>query len=779
MKISSIHIFGFGKFKDYKLDFSENFNLIYGQNENGKTTIAEFLKMMFYGNRPRVTDVFKNPRTKYKPLDGTAMAGSVTFEHSGSNYRLEREFRASNATDKITLYNLDLGTNETLSGKTDIGARFFGIGFGAFEKSVFISNSVAFENDSDADDDINSKLSNIKTTGDENVSFEAVAGRISAAMDEIKTKTGRGGSIVKLDGAILELDEELARQTEKLAERDALEKKIDEKKLLLEQLTHKKSDCFERLKLAEKYEIKAKLEEFVRIAEEFEKVEKETTLLDGSLPSKEYCDRLEGLITESEKKADSCITLSAEIERLTAEVSILEDTENGTLKEALEAERKRYNDKVSLLQKQNDEIKVEIIQCKEKAALVKPKINITTLILGVLLSLLAIFGGIFIEKFLFAFIGIGVILLSLSFVLKTKPNTAQYDLKLQELNQKAENTVREIEENTARVNELLEKTQEIAIKAATNESLLREKKNVLLSHHTTLLENRNAAATVLAEALELAGQFRRVSDIDTCKVILQDINNNLQEMSKLQIAAEYAAKGTGCKNLAEAKERLSFINANGGGSIGSLNDIKEELHSVTEEYNALSRELAALTAEARSAFSGLKVPAEYERQKSELLAARKEQSEYFEVLSLALDALTESFGEVRRSFSGELEARALKLLSGITDGKYNGISVSKNFDISVSDSNTFGTHGLEYLSKGAMHQAYFSLRLAMSELMGREMGALPVILDDAFSQYDDARLENALKFLNLYSENSQVIFFTCHNDCRRLAENVGAKIINL
>lgn len=779
MKINSIHIFGFGKFKDYKLDFSENFNLIYGQNENGKTTIAEFLKMMFYGNRPRVTDVFKNPRTKYKPLDGTAMAGSVTFEHSGSNYRLEREFRASNATDKTTLYNLDLGTSETLSGKTDIGTRFFGIGFGAFEKSVFISNSVAFENDSDADDDINSKLSNIKTTGDENISFEAVAGRITAAMDEIKTKTGRGGSIVKLDGAILGLDEELAQQTEKIAERDTLEQKIDEKKLLLERLSHKKNNCFEKLKLAEKYEIKTKLEEFVRIAEEFEKIEKETTLVSGSLPDKEYCEKLELFIDTAEKKADNCSVLSAEIERLTGEVSTMENAENGTLKETLEAERKKYNDKISLLQKQNDEIKVEIIQYKEKVALVKPKNNITTLILGVLLSLLAILGGLFVGKFLFAFIGIGVILISLSFTLKTKPNTAAYDLKLEELNQRAENTVREIEENTAKADELLEKIQEIAVKVATNESLLGEKKNALLQKHTALLEDRNAAAAVLAELLKLAGQFRRVSDIDGCKAILEDINHNLQEMSKLQIAAEYAAKGTGCKNLKEAKERLSFINANGGENIGSLNDIKEELNSVTEEYNALSQELAALTAEARSAFSGLKVPAEYERRRSELLTAREEQSEYFDALSLALDALTESFGEVRRSFSGELETRALELLSGITDGKYNGISVSKNFDISVSDSNHFGTHGLEYLSKGAMHQAYFSLRLAMSEIMARETGTLPVILDDAFSQYDDARLENALRFLNRYSKNSQVIFFTCHNDCKQSAENVGAKIINL
>ena len=78
-----------------------------------------------------------------------------------------------------------------------------------------------------------------------------------------------------------------------------------------------------------------------------------------------------------------------------------------------------------------------------------------------------------------------------------------------------------------------------------------------------------------------------------------------------------------------------------------------------------------------------------------------------------------------------------------------------------------------------MHQAYFSLRLALSELMGKEAGGLPIILDDAFSQYDDTRLLKALEFLYNYSENEQVIFFTCHNDCKSAAQNIGANIINL
>ena len=40
---------------------------------------------------------------------------------------------------------------------------------------------------------------------------------------------------------------------------------------------------------------------------------------------------------------------------------------------------------------------------------------------------------------------------------------------------------------------------------------------------------------------------------------------------------------------------------------------------------------------------------------------------------------------------------------------------------------------------------------------------MPIILDEAFSYYDNERLENILKYLNENYKEKQIILFTCSN----------------
>ena len=148
MRIKKIYVSAFGSLKDYTLTLSDGFQIIYGENEAGKTTLTEFIKSMFYGTGRRAAGQSVSIREKYTPFDGTPAGGRVFFEHSGKDYCLERQFRKSDATDKITLTDIASGKSEPVP--SDIGKSLFGITMPAFERSVFIGNTPDFSFDGGA-----------------------------------------------------------------------------------------------------------------------------------------------------------------------------------------------------------------------------------------------------------------------------------------------------------------------------------------------------------------------------------------------------------------------------------------------------------------------------------------------------------------------------------------------------------------------------------------------------------------------------------------------------
>ena len=56
---------------------------------------------------------------------------------------------------------------------------------------------------------------------------------------------------------------------------------------------------------------------------------------------------------------------------------------------------------------------------------------------------------------------------------------------------------------------------------------------------------------------------------------------------------------------------------------------------------------------------------------------------------------------------------------------------------------------------------YISLRLsALNEITDE---GLPIMLDEAFAYFDNQRLLNMLKYLNVNFPNTQILIFTCSN----------------
>ena len=80
MKLISLYIENFGGLSRYELDFAEGLTVIEAENGFGKTTLAEFIRAMFYGFPRKGKTLDKSRRQKYTPWNGGKFGGNLIFE---------------------------------------------------------------------------------------------------------------------------------------------------------------------------------------------------------------------------------------------------------------------------------------------------------------------------------------------------------------------------------------------------------------------------------------------------------------------------------------------------------------------------------------------------------------------------------------------------------------------------------------------------------------------------------------------------------------------------
>lgn len=141
------------------------------------------------------------------------------------------------------------------------------------------------------------------------------------------------------------------------------------------------------------------------------------------------------------------------------------------------------------------------------------------------------------------------------------------------------------------------------------------------------------------------------------------------------------------------------------------------------------------------------------------LAENERIREEITAIDLALDTMTELSATIRDSFGLYLNKTASDLISGITGGIYNSMSVDENLNIFMNTRTKLVP--VDQVSSGTMDQIYLALRLAAAKLIQSGHDKMPLIFDDSFVLYDDDRLKTALKWLAC-AFDGQIIIFTCH-----------------
>jgi len=137
VKLISCYIENFGGLSRFSLDFSEGVTSVQELNGFGKTTLAEFLRAMFYGFPRKAKSIEKSKRQKYTPWNGGKFGGNLIFEYEGIRYRMERTFGAAPKNDTFRL--TDLSTNRKSDRfSEEIGQELFQLDSDSFERSTYM-----------------------------------------------------------------------------------------------------------------------------------------------------------------------------------------------------------------------------------------------------------------------------------------------------------------------------------------------------------------------------------------------------------------------------------------------------------------------------------------------------------------------------------------------------------------------------------------------------------------------------------------------------------------
>ena len=110
MVIRRLKIKNFGKIRDKDMELSPGINVLYGENESGKTTTHTFIRSMFYGvRRLRGKAALNDTYTKYEPWENPAEYGGIMwFTSKGKKYRLTRNFYKEKMMAALWMPNREL-----------------------------------------------------------------------------------------------------------------------------------------------------------------------------------------------------------------------------------------------------------------------------------------------------------------------------------------------------------------------------------------------------------------------------------------------------------------------------------------------------------------------------------------------------------------------------------------------------------------------------------------------------------------------------------------------
>jgi DNA repair exonuclease SbcCD ATPase subunit len=185
LKINGFKINGFGKLKNKEIKLNNGINVIFGENESGKSSMLKFISSMLYGASKNKNGKDISDFDKYKPWETEEFSGKISYTlDNEEKFEVYREFKKKNPV----IYN---SQKEDISKTFQIdktrGIDFFKEQTGIDEETFYstaITEQEGIKLSKSSQNSIIQKISNLISSGDDSISFKKALDKINRSQNE-------------------------------------------------------------------------------------------------------------------------------------------------------------------------------------------------------------------------------------------------------------------------------------------------------------------------------------------------------------------------------------------------------------------------------------------------------------------------------------------------------------------------------------------------------------------------------------------------------------------
>lgn len=825
MKIEELYLAGFGRFSNKRIMLQDGLNLIFGENEAGKTTLQHFIVGMFYGffvptaRRKTYTDDYNH----YEPWNSDATyGGTLICSKDGRRYRIQRVFQKER--ESVTIFDADSGEDisaqfpyDPVTRLRDPGPILCGV-----SRTVFCNTANVAQLEITPQGDFSTawedQILSLTETADSSLSLQAVCAALDQKADAIgspkRRKSPYGQAIERLEQLELELNEaERANQS-----RAQLRQRVSDLQDIKNSLELQLQQA-EQSKLQEQFEkatfIRRRIDEVQKLLEQeesFHDPDQVQQKIGACQQAKQTLDReergflkWEGRLKEINQRylaqpirmqdidvLDRCLLL--------AKNSMFSE-ETQQLREQLQQKQQEFIAIPHIGTSDAWEALVEYESWQDDVDNAGISGKWIVLAVGIFLLLAGALMGYNLDPFFYAGAIIGAVLMLCSFFLSSRKKEAREAEEEQQriLEQYKMNSYEELKAHCEalqkREDQRIELMNEIQLLALRLQKVSEEnpQRKAELDRYAARF-TRNSSAIWSAEmeqqvkkARELCMEFAEMSEQRAEEY--EKLSQHRQEVSEMEQELQGILQSLGAEGFTEdemqklrdhrrAKEQaateLELQKQLLAECLGQLTYEElqqkvqlagkisaESLQNSGFDYKAVLEELAQLQGQLSTMEQLQRPVGEIREEQQALQESCRQYQKTLDAIALAKERLQQVSGEIRKDLSPQLGERLSQIVSRLTDGKYSKVLLSRDLHIRLEEPQNHQLVPLTALSRGTMDLIYLALRMELLRVLSGDM-VLPMLLDDSFVQLDDSRCASLLTYL-ARNRQGQVLLLTCHS----------------